>query len=171
MKMMLKLLVGIFLLSNTSGCATIQPTIKGLQEKLVDFWKNIKGEERQIKTREESIRKYQYKGLQDELFIEAPVISPNVVNPGDKIKQEFKYTLLAPKEEKKFIVSEKVVLSSSKDTIDLPERKSEKTQGTHLSIIQFIIPEDLESGEYKLITTIITGKQKKTVSASFKVSR
>jgi hypothetical protein len=163
----------ILFLLNIAGCATIQPTIKELGQKLKDFWKELKGEmtEKQTGTREEAIKKYGLKGLKEGLIVEPPIITPQVVKPGDKVKQEVQFALLAPEEKKHFNVSEIVVLSSGRDMIELMRRSSEKTQGIHLSTIEFTIPADLALGKYKLITTLGSGEHKKTVSAGFNLQR
>lgn len=172
-KQLLMLFPTILLITYISGCGTIQTTLKELSEKISEFWEKLKGEktEEQIGTREEAAKRYGYKGLKEELIVEPPTIHPDVVSPGDKIKQELRYALLAPEEGKKFNVSETIVLLSSKDTIELTKREAEKAQGTHLSTIQFVIPKDLSRGEYKLITTLSIGEQKRTVSGSFRVKR
>ncbi len=51
--------------------------------------------------------------------------------------------------------------------IELTKRESEKAQGTHISVLQFIIPKDIEPEQYKLTTTINMGEQKKVVSGYF----
>jgi len=119
-----------------SGCVTVEKrgdTVivdpwKKVGEKIEAFWKKLKGEttEKQTGAREEAVKRYEYKGLTDEIIVERPVVTPSVVNPGDKVKQELQYTLLSPQEGKRFRVLESVVLSSSKDTIELIKRESEK---------------------------------------------
>jgi len=172
MKRAITLLWLLFLI-NISGCATIQLTLKELQEKIAVFWEGIKGEktEEQVGTREEAAKKYGYKGLKEELIVENPIITPEVIKPGDTVKQEIQYALLAPQKEKKFNVSETVILTSGKDTVELIKRSSERTQGMHLSTIKFTIPADLEPGEYTLITMLSSGEQKRTVSGKFRVEK
>ncbi len=164
----------IFLISfNISGCATISPTVEKIQGGIVGFWEKVKGEqkEKQTATREEAIRKYNYNGLKDELIIEPPLITPNVVSPGTKIKQELQYTLLAPQKGKNFKISETVILSGSEMQIELSKKESDKAQGIHVSTLQFVIPKDLTPGDYKIVTTISTGTQKKVVIGSFKLTQ
>jgi len=174
----IKLIMIIFLTFFISGCVTIETkgetTVidpwKKIEEKIADFWKKLKGEktDEQVGTREEAAQKYEYKGFKEELVIESPIITPKVVKPGDVVKQELRYTLLAPQKERQFNVSETVSLSSGKEKItELMERSSKKVQGTHLSTIKFTIPADLNPGEYILTTTLSIGEQNKTVSKSF----
>ncbi|MDI6891235.1 MAG: hypothetical protein QMC83_09935 [Thermodesulfovibrionales bacterium] len=175
----LSVVIFIFLTSFILGCVTVErkgDTIvidpwKKIGEKIGDFFAKLKGEttEKQTGEREEAVKKYEYKGFKEELLIERPIITPEIAKPGDKVRQELRFALLAPEEGKRFNVSEVVILSSSKDTIELIKRDTEKEQGIHLSAIEFTIPSDLEPGEYKLLTTINIGEQKKTVSGSFKL--
>ncbi|MEW6110359.1 MAG: hypothetical protein AB1632_14505 [Nitrospirota bacterium] len=147
MKIFLILLTGILLLSNISGCATI----KG---EMTVFWEKIKGKltEKRQGTREEAVRKYNYQGFKDELIMESPIITPSIVSSGDEIKQEIQYTLLSPKEENQFKVSENVTLSGTEISIELSKKESKKDQGTHVSVLQFVVPKDLDPGHYELVT-------------------
>lgn len=154
----------------TKGERTVIDPWKKIEEKIADFWKKLKGEktEEQVGTREEATKKYEYKGLKEELIVEPPIITPKVVKPGDIVKQKLRYSLLAPQKEREFNVSETVSLSSGKEKItELMERSSKKVQGTHLSTVKFTIPADLNPGVYTLITVLNIGEQKKTVSESF----
>mgnify|MGYP001569195097 CR=1 FL=1 len=164
----------IFFMSfHVSGCATLSPTVEKIQGEIVGFWEKVKGEqkEKQTATRQEAIRKYNYNGLKDELIIESPLITPNVVSPGTKIKHELQYTLLASQKGKNFKVSETVTLSGNEIQIELSKKESDKVQGTHVSTLQFVIPKDLNQGSYKIITVISMGAQKQVVTASFKLTQ
>jgi hypothetical protein len=158
----LLLLIVALLQIHISACATIQ-----------GVWEKIKGRqfEKQTSTREEAAKSYGYKGLTDELIVEPPRINPTVVSPGDKVKQELQFTLLSPQEERRFKVTKIIDISIGKDTIELARKKSEMTQGTHISILQFVLPKDIEPGEYKIITSISIEKRSKIVHGSFKVKR
>lgn len=139
-------------------------------EKIEAFWKKIKGRttEEQTGAREESLLKYGLEGLRQGLIVEQqPIITPEVAKPGDRVKEELQFALLSPEEGKHFKVSESIVLSSSKETMELIKRDTEKPQGIHLSTIEFTLPADLDIRDYKLITTINIGEQKKIVSESF----
>lgn len=111
------------------------------------------------------------KGRWDELIVETPVITPKAARSGEKIKQELKFTLLSAQEGVLFNVSETVLISDGSDTIEfeLTKKESRKAQGIYKSIVQFLIPKDLSAGEYRLITIISAGKEKKSVSGNFRV--
>lgn len=161
------------------GCVTVEKmgdTIvidpwKKVGEQIEAFWKRLRGQmaEEQTGARDEALRKYGLEGLRQGLIVERPVITPEVAKPGDIVKQELQFALLATEEGKRFNVSEVIVLSSSKDTFELVRRSSEKAQGIHLSTIQFTIPADLDPGEYTITTTLSIGDQKKTVRGIFKL--
>lgn len=170
---MLILFFIFFMSFNVSGCATLSPTVEKIQGEIVGFWEKVKGEqkEKQTATREEAIHRYNYNGLKDELIIEPPLITPNVVSPGTKIKQELEYTLLVPQKGKNFKVSETVTLSGSEMQIQLSKKESDMAQGTHVSTLQFVIPKDLNPGGYKIITSISIGTQKKIVTGSFNLAQ
>ena len=175
----IKLIMITFLCLFIFGCITIETkgerTVidpwKKIEEKIADFWKKLKGEktEEQVGTREEATKKYEYKGFKEELIVEPPIITPKVVKPGDIVKQELRYTLLAPQKDRQFNISETVSLSSGKETFEIMERSSKKVQGIHLCTVKFTIPADLNPGVYTLITILNIGEQKKTVSESFKL--
>lgn len=113
-KIALILFIAGFLQGSVSGCTTVK-------EKAVHFWESITGEqsEKQTKTREEAVKEYKYSGYTDELIVGLPVITPNIVSPGDKVKQELQYTLFAPQREKIFKVTETVILSGGGIRIEL----------------------------------------------------
>lgn len=110
-----------------------------------------------------------YKGNRDELIVEPPVITPKAASSGEGIKQELRFVLLSAQAGRLFNVSETVFISDGIDTIELTRKESRKSQGIHKSIVQFVIPKDLSTGEYRLITIIRTEKEKKTVVGKFKV--
>lgn len=122
-------------------------------------------------SRADAAKKYGYRGQHDEIFTETPVLSPAVARPGENMRYELQYAVLSPQKDKRFIVSEVVVLSGGGETIGLAQRQTEKPQGTHISTMQFDIPKDLVPGTYKIITTLSSGNLKKTVHGEFVVRR
>jgi len=115
------------------------------------------------------IKKDEAKGDGEELIVEAPVITPKVVRVGERIRQELQFTLLSAQEGRLFNVLETVFISDGSDTIELTMKETRKSQGIHKSIVQFVIPKDLNTGEYRLITTVRTEKEYKTVGGNFRV--
>jgi len=147
-----------------AGCSAVK-------KDMAHIWNSLKGNqtEKQSGSREDAAQKYKYKGQRDELFAEPPVLTPAVARPGDTINHELQYTLLSQQKNKRFVVSEVVILSSSSETMDLVKREAEKPQGTHVSTLQFTIPKDLDAGTYKIISSLSAGNLKKTVQGEFVV--
>lgn len=127
--------------------------------------------ERLIGSRKAAIERYGYKGIEENIIAESPVITPAYVKPGELIRQELQFILLSQHIEDRFIVLETVLISIGKESIELLNRETEKEQGIHLSVVQITLPKDLKPGEYTLITTISSGETKKTVTGSFSVKR
>lgn len=159
---LIKKIVFLFLLSTIFwGCAT-----KKIYEK-----ESIKDRpfERHIGQRDAAILRYGYKGIEERIILERPIINPSEANPGDSISQELKFGLLSEDTDDLFIVKESVVIMIKNEPLELLRKESEKKQGVHLSIVQITLPKDISPGEYQLITTISAGEVKKTVSANFRI--
>ena len=150
----------------TSGCASVQWNFE-------DYWKNRTASvsDKQGELRADALQKYGYSGQYDEIFAETLTLTPFVAMPGDNMRYELHYGVLSPQKNKKFVISEMVVLSGNGETITLAQRQTEKPQGSHISTMQFDIPKDLDPGTYKIITTISSGNLKKTVQGEFIVKR
>ena len=110
-----------------------------------------------------------HKGFRHELIVEPPLITPKVARSGENIRQELQFTLMSAEKDRLFNVMETVFISDGNDTIELTKKESRKSQGTHKSIVQLVIPRDLSAGLYRLITVIRTEKEKKTVGVNFRV--
>lgn len=162
----IKLVLSIFFTLFIFGCTMVE-------KKIEEFFAELKSEtaEKQISSREEALRRYGLEGLRKGLIVENPIIIPNIARLGDKVKQKLRFILLSPKEEERFNVVETIEISNGRDRIELIKRSSEKAQGIHLSTIEFILPADLDAGEYELITTISIPEKKKIVKVKgfFKV--
>ncbi len=165
---MKRLIIVLIILSSLSfqfiGCAEIK-------QKASYYWGKIKSEFSDKKTgsRENAVQRY--KGSQEKLIVEQPVITPDIVSPGQKINQTLQYVLICPQKERMVTISETVSIATGKEKIEIAEKESVKAQGIYESIVEITIPQDLNPGEYKLITTISAGELRKTVSGNFKVRR
>lgn len=147
-----------------AGCASVQKDMAAFFDKL-----NASQSGKQAGTREDAVLKYRYNGQREVIFAEPPVITPAVARPGDIIVSEFQYSVLAPQKNKSFLVSEVVILTSSRETMDLVKREAVKPQGTYVSTLQFTIPKDLDDGTYKIISSLSAGNVKRTVQGEFVV--
>ncbi|MBF0338891.1 MAG: hypothetical protein HQL05_13805 [Nitrospirae bacterium] len=161
----------------SAGCASIGMALAervvtvALEKGMANSENNQKGiqTEKQGNTREYAIQRYDYKGNRDEIYTDPQILSPAVARLGDTINYKLQYALLASQENKLFVVSEIVILYSSKETIELVKREAEKPQGMHVSTLQFTIPKDLDPGKYKIISTLSSGSLKKTVESELVV--
>lgn len=150
----------------TVGCASVQ-------KDMLTFLDNLKASlsDKEGGSRGDAVLKYGYRDKHDEIFTDQPVVSPAVAKPGDSVRYELQYAVLSPQRDKRFVVSEIVVLTGGGETTVLAKRESEKPQGMHISTLQFDIPKDLDPGTYKIISTITSGSLKKTVQGEFVVRR
>lgn len=119
--------------------------------------------------RDEAVRVYGYDGARDMVFVDTPTILPPIVSRGAKLNRQLRFAVLSPDMAKRFRVTEIVTLSGGSVSIELSRKETERNQAIHVSNLDFVIPRDLPRGDYKLITTIIAGKERKTVSGNFKV--
>jgi hypothetical protein len=157
----LKIVILIFSLNIFFGC-----TAKKIYEKEIlrenQFVK-------QLGPRDAAILRYGYKGVEENIVIEPPIITPAETSPGSIIRQEVRYGLLSENKDDRFIVQEIVTILVNNEPLELLNQQSEKEQGVHLSIVQITLPKDLAPGQYKLITTFLVSEIKKIVSATFVV--
>ncbi|WP_028895467.1 hypothetical protein [Syntrophorhabdus aromaticivorans] len=132
-----------------SGCAEVQTTFNRV---LSNLRAQMDGSE--TGTRDEAIRRYNYRGLQDQMFAEQPKVFPSAASPEDEITQELTFALLAPRPEKTFKVLEVVSLSGSNILIELSRKDTSKMQGIHVSTVKFMVPRDLPRGNYRIVTSV-----------------
>ncbi len=108
--------------------------------------------------------------LKVHIEIKSHTISPQVAKPGDKIKQEIHF-ILSSSVKKELSLKESVVVEGKGIKIVLLKRTTQKLPGEHVSLVEFIIPEDLPSGEYYLITTFVVENIEKTIKGKIYVKR
>jgi len=118
--------------------------------------------DRQIASRAEAAKKYQYNAKKEEIKIETSSIIPEQMVPGSEVKANVQYTVLSPAETQQMNITETRTLIG-KEPIKLGERNITRAQGTHLSTFKFTLPQDIEKGDYKFVTTVSDGSQKKHV--------
>jgi len=141
-----------------SGCADLQ----NLQKKFNSYL-GLSG------TRSMAVKKYNYKGTKDALFVERASLAPAVVAKGGSISQKYKFAVLAPNASKRFRIQEVVTLSGEGISIELSKKVFEKDQAIHISTIEFTIPRDLPRGSYKLITDLSIPGITKQITGTFSV--
>ncbi len=154
----------IFLSLIITGCV---PLKKIAQDESTDGRQH----ERLIGPREAAIQRYGYKGIEENITAEFPVITPSDVRHGDTIRQQLQFGILSDNKEDRFFVVETIVILIGNEPLELLKIESEKEQGVYLSDVQIILPKDLRPGQYHLITTITSGEIKKIVTGSFNVKK
>jgi hypothetical protein len=152
------MVVGVFvLLAGITGCADFQGAAKGPEKP------------EQMDPRAEAMRKYNYSGPKDALFVEAMTITPTTVTSGGTVTITIPFTVLSSNKDKKFLVQEAFVLSGQDITLELSRNKSERQQGANNLTMQFVIPKGLSRGNYTLTNTLATNGMEKKQSVGFKV--
>jgi hypothetical protein len=121
--------------------------------------------------REAAVQMYRYQGLRDEVIVEPPTLSSIAVRPGDMMSIELKVTVLSPQKEKRFKVLEIMSLSAADVRIELLRQESERSQGSHVSTRQVLIPKDLPPGDYTLVAIVSSEDQQVTKRVGFLVKK
>lgn len=145
-----------------SGCAELQTKVDWL-------WDKIQGKQQAEKTEDRgtAAEKYGYAGKKDQLTVEMPVIKPSIVKPGDRVSQQISYVVLSPEKDKEFDVTEVITLVGSNIRLELSRKTTRRTQGSYLSNLEFVIPQDLPAGTYQLLTKIAAAGDEKQQTATF----
>ncbi|MDI6891234.1 MAG: glycine zipper domain-containing protein [Thermodesulfovibrionales bacterium] len=125
--------------------------------------------DKQIASRVEAAKRYEYKAREEKLEIEDSLIVPKDVAPGSTVECHVQYTVLAPAETQKIKITETRILANGNERLELAKRDVLRAQGTHLSTMKFTMPKDIALGNYTLITTITDGKQTRTTKNTLKV--
>jgi hypothetical protein len=145
------------LLAGITGCAEFQGTAKGPEKP------------EQVDPRAEAVRKYNYSGPKDALFVETMTITPVTVTSGGTVTVAIPFTVLSSYKDKKFLVQEVFVLSGQDISLELSRKKSEREQGTNTLTMQFVIPKGLSRGNYTLANILTTNGMEKKQSVGFRV--
>lgn len=129
--------------------------------------------EKRAESREQAAARLKYAGTSVQLSIETPKITPLTAAPGGLVVQSLRYTVLSPLKGNVVSVKETIVITDDQGLLVplVRDKMFEKEQGTHSSVLRFLLPKDIPPGEYRLQTTITAGEAKTTASATFKVPR
>jgi len=125
--------------------------------------------DRQVMAREDAARKYRYTGREEKLEIDDSAVRPIEVAQGTPAEASALYTVLAPNPNQTVRITEIRTIVNGKERLELSRRDVVRGQGSHLSTMKFKIPEDMNKGDYSLITTISDGKQTRSSSAPVKI--
>lgn len=129
--------------------------------------------EKRAESREQAAARLKYAGTEVQLLIETPKITPLTALPGGPVVQSLRYTVLSPLKGSVVSVKETIMITDGQGLLVplVRDKMFEKEQGTHSSVLRFLLPKDIPAGEYRLQTTITVGDVKTTASATFKVAR
>ena len=100
-----------------------------------------------------------------ELFIEKTYVTEQNIQTGSMVEVNIQYTLLAPVDMHQIQITETRILRTADGTFELAKRDIVRTQGTHLSIIKFTMPDNIPRGYCILYTTISIGNYAKTAKS------
>jgi len=124
---------------------------------------------KQVKSREDALKKYTYNGEKVKLFIEGSSATIKNVKNGSTVEAIVQYTLLAPLDTQKINITERRILTIANKSLELDTREIVRTQGTYISTIKFKMPKDIPKGYYTLLTTISDGRDAKAVKSVMKI--
>jgi outer membrane lipoprotein SlyB len=126
--------------------------------------------DKQIASRAEAAKKYEYKGKEEKIEIEDSSIMPQNVAAGSTVEANVQYVVLVPDETQKIKITETRILDNGNKRIELgTPREVVRPQGIHHSTMKFAVPKDIEKGDYTLITIISDGKQTRTTKDALRV--
>jgi len=125
--------------------------------------------DRQVASRAEAAKRYEYRAREEKLEIEGAVIQPQNVSPGSTVEAHVQYTILLPTETQQTRITEARTLVNGRERIELARRDVVRPQGTHISTMKFTMPKDIAKGDYTLITTISDGTRSKTAKSAMRI--
>jgi outer membrane lipoprotein SlyB len=125
--------------------------------------------DKQIASRAEAAKKYEYKGKEEKIEIEDSSIMPQNVAAGSTVEASVQYVVLVPVETQQIKITETRTLVNGKDSFEIARREVVRTQGSHLSTVRFIMPKDIAKGDHTLVTTISDGRQTRTTKDALRI--
>lgn len=125
--------------------------------------------DRQTATRAQAAQKYYGDPTvvrQDNLVIESCRVAPTSVRQGQTVESRVQYTALKVDEMQTVSITEtRTLISNTNEATMLSERQVEKPQGTSQSAFNFKVPDEIDPGQYTLVTTISDGSHKRSVKS------
>lgn len=122
------------------------------------------------RTREETVRTYNYKGSQGTILtIEEASSSPQTVHPGDVVEMKMTYAVLNPTAEAKTSITEIREITHNGELVGKPEVRVERGDGTFTSTVPIRLPSGAKKGEYKVKSIVDCGTTKDTKEITFTV--
>jgi hypothetical protein len=126
--------------------------------------------DKKVASREQALLKYDLRNDEVKLFVENSLTVPDAATTGSTVKTGVQYTVLAPADTKRIIITETRMLFSEREGwIKLAERKVVRTQGTHNSVFSFTIPDSVSKGDAVIVTIISNNKQTLETASYLKI--
>ncbi|MBX3175935.1 MAG: hypothetical protein KF886_01100 [Candidatus Hydrogenedentes bacterium] len=121
------------------------------------------------KSRQETVAQYKYEPTQGEvLSLEENFVSPQVTAPGGNITASLQYALIGASDGTE-VTETRRLLRGEKVIADLSSRKFTRQDGTWLTTQEFVLPSNLQPGEYSLVQRVETAQSSIFGTAAFTV--
>lgn len=122
------------------------------------------------KTAQETATKYSYQPTTGiAVRIENALTTPTILKPGDTVKLEATYAVMAPNSTDQIDITESREVTLNGELVANPEVNVQHTAGTYSTSIPLILPTDAKRGAYRVITTIKSASGKDSRQSSFTV--
>jgi hypothetical protein len=116
--------------------------------------------DKKVASREEALMRYALKDVSGMLLIDDAFAVPHNLIKNAHVQSTMKYTVLAPDSLEKITITETQFLFNQKDGfVKVSGREVPRTQGTHLSVHTFSVPEKMLTGDSIFISIISDGVQ------------
>jgi hypothetical protein len=127
--------------------------------------------DKRVASREQALLKYELRENEEKLFVENSSTVPDAAAAGSTVNIGVQYTVLGPADSKQIKITETRMLLTERDGwIKLAERHVTRTQGTHISLFRFTVPEKIAKGDAVILTIISNDKQTVKIASSLKIS-
>lgn len=104
------------------------------------------------------------------LELEAANVAPDAAGPGSAVDSTVNYTTLAASDGGATNVREvRTLVAADNSTLQLGDRQVSRLQGSHQSNFRFTMPADFPRGPYRLVTTVQSGQQIKSIERPLQV--
>lgn len=125
--------------------------------------------DRQVASRAKTVSKYNLATNDDKFQIENSSTTPQEITPGSQFKTNVQYALILPNPSLKPKVTESRFIAMGNEMMKISERIVVVNQGTNESTASITMPQNMEKGDYELITVISDGNRKITVKDPLRV--
>ena len=104
------------------------------------------------------------------LELDAANVAPDAAGPGSAVDSTVNYTTLSASDAGATTVREvRTLVAADNSTLQLGDRQVSRLQGSHQSNFRFTMPADFPRGPYRLVTTVQSGQQIKSIERPLQV--